>query len=107
MVAPARPGLDEVANARFTQSTSRTVSDVVPDAHITECVHVVEQYDVFKRAPAPKPLVPMSVRVIIQQTMAPADSRVVDAYSIIKGTGEMADVKRADVKEIMVEVFGV
>ena len=105
VVAPVQPGLDSVANARFTQATSRQVADNVSEGHINECVHVIEQHKVFAGAPPPKPLVPLSVRVVIQQTMAPADARVADAYSIVKGVGPQAEKKRAEVKEIMVQIF--
>ena len=104
-VVSSHPGLDAVANARFAQATSRKVDDQLSDAHVNECVHVIEQYKVFKRAPKPKPLVPLSVRVVIQQSMAPADARVADAYSIVKGVGEHSDRKRAEVKDIMVQIF--
>ena len=105
IMAPDQPGLDAVSNARFATATSRKVTDVVTDAHVHECVHVVEQFKVFKSAPKPKPLVPLSVRVVIQQSMAPADCRVADAYSIVKGTDDGAERKRTEVKNIMVEVF--
>ena len=104
IVAPPQPGLDSVSNARFASATSRKVSDVVSEGHANQCVHVIEQYKVFQEATAPA-LVPMSVRVIIQQTMAPADSRVAEAYSIVKGSGSEADKKRQEVKKMMVRVF--
>lgn len=104
-ITPTQPGLDAVANARFARATSRQVSDDVSEDHINQCVHVVEQYKVYRSAPKPKPLVPMSVRVVIQQSMAPADARVADAYSIVKGGGSEAETKRSEVKDIMVQVF--
>ena len=105
VVAPAQPGLDAVSNARFAEATSRKVADDVSDAHVQQCVHVIEQYKVFRSAPKPKPLVPMSVRVVIQQSMAPADARVADAYSIVKGVDDDAERKRTEVKDIMVDIF--
>lgn len=47
----------------------------------------------------------MSVRVIIQQSMAPAETRVADAYNIVKGKGVVEEERRGEVKEMMVQVF--
>lgn len=104
-VTPVRPGLDSVASARFANAATGQLSDLSSSVHMDQCVHIMEQYTAHKNAPMPKPVVPMSVRVYIQQTMAPADSRVTDAYSVVRGSGTEADARREEVKEIMVQIF--
>lgn len=104
-VAPARPGLDAVASARFANTANGLVVEHSSEEHLVQCVHIMEQFAAHKVAPKPKPLMPMSVRVYIQQTMAPSDARVADAYSIVKGVGAIADHRRDEVKTMMVQVF--
>ena len=104
-MAPVRPGLDSVASARFANAATGQLSELSSSVHVDQCVHIMEQYTAHKNAPAPKPVIPMSVRVYIQQTMAPADSRVTDAYSIVRGSGPAADARRDEVKDIMVQIF--